>query len=155
MTQAVQIATHTMDKSTWSEGPWMDEPDQIRWDDESTKLPCLIFRGELGQLNGYVGVQKHPYYNLPYDDAKIEALQVHFGVNLAGTHSEYGDIWWFGFDCAHYTDVIPKLLASMKSSFPDAVYRDIEYVTKQCEQLAQQLLSQQKLITANLAAPLK
>lgn len=57
-----------MDKSAWGPGPWQDEPDKRQWADEATGLPCLIVRGPIGALCGYVGVPPdHPAYGLSYD----------------------------------------------------------------------------------------
>lgn len=57
-----------VDKSEWGPGPWQDEPDKRQWQDEATGLPCLIVRGPVGALCGYVGVPPdHPAYGLSYD----------------------------------------------------------------------------------------
>lgn len=54
-----------VDKSGWGPGPWNDEPDKRQWQDEATGLPCLIVRGPVGALCGYVGVPPdHPAYGL-------------------------------------------------------------------------------------------
>lgn len=60
----------TMDKSTWGDGPWQDEPDKAQWVDEATGLPCLAVRSEMsGSLCGYVGVSDgHPLFNAGYND---------------------------------------------------------------------------------------
>jgi len=56
-----------VDKTSWPRGEWDLEPDKVFWYDE-TKLPCLIIRGFVGALNGYVGVPiYHPTYGLSYD----------------------------------------------------------------------------------------
>lgn len=63
-----RIEYRTQDKSDWPRGPWDNEPDKIQWQDEVTGLPCLIVRGPVGALCGYVGVPKsHPAYGLSYD----------------------------------------------------------------------------------------
>ncbi len=113
----------TVDKSAWGEGPWQDEPDKRQWVDEATGLPCLIVRGPLGALCGYVGVSEgHPYYGKEYDCVDADC---HGGLTFAGhccpspegegrgiCHVvEDGDddnVWWLGFDCAHSGDVSPK-----------------------------------------------
>lgn len=59
----------TVDKSAWPRGEWDDEPDKMQWQDEATKLPCLIVRASSGALCGYVGVSpSHPWYKLDYSD---------------------------------------------------------------------------------------
>src|SRR5689334_8643487 len=37
-------------------GPWTSEPDKVQWLDDATDLDCLIVRGPMGALCGYVGV---------------------------------------------------------------------------------------------------
>lgn len=56
-------------KSQWGDGPWQTEPDDERWIDEATNLPCWIRRAPVtGSLCGYVGVPRtHPAFGLPYD----------------------------------------------------------------------------------------
>ena len=49
----------TIDKSTWGEGEWQNEPDKKQWQDEETNYPCLIVRSPVsGSLCGYVGVSE-------------------------------------------------------------------------------------------------
>src|SRR5258706_1750991 len=56
-----------VDKTSWARGEWDSEPDKVIWYDE-TKFPCLILRGIVGSLNGYVGVPVYyPAYGLSYD----------------------------------------------------------------------------------------
>ncbi len=45
-----------VDKSEWGPGPWQDEPDKAQWLDAGSRLPCLIVRGPVGALCGYVGL---------------------------------------------------------------------------------------------------
>ena len=48
---------HVVDKTTWAEGPWKDEPDKVVGVDEATGLDCMIVRhDEYGHFCGYVGV---------------------------------------------------------------------------------------------------
>lgn len=53
-----------IDKSSWPDGPWKEEPDRISWVDEKTGYNCLIRRHPyVGSLCGYVGVKMdHPFY---------------------------------------------------------------------------------------------
>lgn len=68
---------------------------------------------------------------------------------------EDGNVWWLGFDCAHAFDLMPiqrfldKLVGQSKKDYfkelqrddlfiPDT-YKDIAYVTQQCQSLAKQL----------------
>lgn len=57
------------DKAAWGPGPWQDEPDKRQWIDPETGLPCLIVRGPVGALCGYVCVSEgHPLFGVPYSD---------------------------------------------------------------------------------------
>ena len=181
----------TVDKSTWDDGPWKDEPDKKQWQEETTGLPCLIVRNHMGALCGYVGVPKdHPLYEAAYDSPhestrllweKVQhepigkrgiipfmlavftegiprldcIFNVHGGLTYSNhcqpnpgvteeehearavCHTTEGDdsIWWFGFDCGHAGDKVPK----MSICFNDDIYRDFDYVTAEVTSLAKQL----------------
>lgn len=99
----------TLDKTTWGDGPWQEEPDKRQWQDERTGLPCLIVRNNrAGNLCGYVGVPSaHPahgksYSYWSYDDdgneaarspveAAINDVEVHGGLTFADSCSHSGD----------------------------------------------------------------
>lgn len=56
-----------VDKTSWGLGEWMDEPDKVQWADPESSLPCLVLRGPVGSLNGYVGVpREHSLYGKTY-----------------------------------------------------------------------------------------
>jgi hypothetical protein len=127
----------------------------------------MINRGPSGALCGYVGVPPtHPYHGMGYDDIDID---VHGGLTYHGPcrgeichvpeEGREHDIWWFGFDCAHFNDVTPKMDADLRelkgrlpSSTPRAfleddpaglfarTYKDWAYVTGECRDLAWQLI---------------
>jgi len=131
-------------------GPWDQEPDKRQWMSD-TGLPCLIVRNHYGALCGYVGVPKeHPWYGKDYEDVNelIEDEEddyVHGGLtfsNICGEKichevepGEDDDIWWLGFDCAHVFDRIPGMGREYEST-GDCTYRDVAYVTAECEKLA-------------------
>src|SRR5215510_304522 len=72
---------NVVDKSDWQRGEWDGEPDKIQWPDEATGLPCLIVRGPIGALCGYVGVPtSHPLHGKNYDDCHVD---VHGGLTFA------------------------------------------------------------------------
>lgn len=94
-----------------------------------------------------------PSYNLP--EAPVvsvglsEGLEVHGGLTFADgcghgeedrgichkpDPGEPDNVWWFGFDCAHACDIAPAM-----SRDSDDVYRDVSFVTAECESLAKQL----------------
>lgn len=146
-----RIEYRTIDKSQWGEGPWQDEPDEIRWIDEETRYPCVILRGpaEIGHLCGYVGVPKDNHaHGKGYDNVDVD---VHGGLTYSDKQvpkSEPNGLWWLGFDCAHLGDLTPGLRAALLREPPEwareEAYRDIAYVTAQCQRLAKQLKAMEK-----------
>lgn len=134
-------------------GPWDDEPDRVAWTDPATGYPCVIRRGPSGAWCGYVGVPPgHPHHGNGYSEIDYEVVQVHGGLTYASecdddpvdgichvpAPGQPDDVWWFGFDCAHHTDVTPRSLA-YAPPFPRAVYRNVDYVTAETAALAAQL----------------
>jgi len=60
-------------KADWGDGPWVEEPDKMQWQDERTRLPCLIVRGPSGALCGYVGVSEgHPCFEKFYEYPEVK-----------------------------------------------------------------------------------
>lgn len=119
-------------KTDWGDGPWQQEPDEKRWTDANTGLPCFIMRGPMGSWCGYVGVpQLHPAHGKSYYDSDLDIddiltdpnikerariqkaineIHVHGGLTYAGSDEKRGkDFHWFGFDCAHAGDYSPSL----------------------------------------------
>ena len=174
----------TEDKATWGPGEWQDEPDKAVWVDEDTGLDCMLVRSRLGNLCGYVGVPEgHPFHGTHYSkclehgdacEDRYEHLSVHGGLTYAAGCAETDDpskhvchipqagrptnVWWFGFDCAHYRDLVPGMAASDRQRYedakakgdtegmrlwsfhdPDVEYRDVRYVTREVRRLAAQL----------------
>lgn len=140
------------------EGPWAGEPDKVHWICPTTDLDCLVHRSHLGMLCGYVGVgPEHPLYEVRYQ--MVDWVDVHGGL----TYSDHCDpdgtedlgvcivpepgrphpIWWFGFDCAHAGDRVPKF-EQVEGGFPrhhlpPLTYRTAEYVGGEVANLARQL----------------
>lgn len=128
--------------------PWNAEPDKAQWIDEATGLDCLIVRGPLGALCGYVGLPpNHPWHGT---DADHVDAAVHGGLNYAAPCQEHAgeraichvpepgrpaDVWWLGFDCAHAGDLNP-ITGPITG---DEVYRDFAYVQAEVARLAAQL----------------
>jgi len=147
----------TIDKSGWQRGEWDTEPDKRQWQDAETGLPCLIVRGPMGALCGYVGVPEgHPAHGKDYGDIDV---QCHGGLTFAdschgGEESrgichkpEAGEpdhVWWLGFDCAHSGDMYHMGITGMPLMDHGgySVYRNIVYVTGECASLAKQLKEQ-------------
>jgi len=72
-------------------------------------------------------------------------FDVHGGITWSENHepskSIEGDYWWYGFDCAHAGDLCPNYHYRTPRAYrgSDDVYRDINYVKRETEKLAQQL----------------
>lgn len=141
-------------RKSWGKGPWENEPDRLLW--KSQGFDCLINRNPLGSWCGYVGLPKgHLLYGAHYNELYDRNLQIEVHGGL--TYSEYcqGDIchphsdedegptFWLGFDCAHAGDLVPSLqdssLPKGLRSMQGIIYRDIEYVRGEVENLARQL----------------
>lgn len=126
-----------IDKSEWGAGPWQSEPDKLQWPDAETGLPCLIVRGPMGSLCGYVGVAPdHPLYGVAYgyEAGKAGALDLsaHGGLTFAGPCAEHehgichvaepgepDPVHWFGFDCAHGGDLVPQMEVTARKYYPE------------------------------------
>lgn len=125
---------------------WESEPDSLDWDHAG--LRCAIRRHRRGlYLCGYVGIPtEHPLYGVAYNIETPQlggqspdcALSVHGGLTYSrGTLPDGGGsgLWWFGFDCAHVGDYAPGYDKDNGRS----EYRDIAYVKRETERLAEQL----------------
>lgn len=155
------IVYHSTDNKLdeFGDGPWMEEPDKMQWQDEDTGLPCLIVRNQFGTLCGYVGVpQGHPMHSKHYDDGPD--LRVHGGLTFAGSCShgeesksichvpepgEPDDVWWLGFDAGHAFDYSPGMAKYSRDQGRDFfdndqfTYRNFGYMRNECAKLAKQL----------------
>ena len=115
---------------------WETEPNDKEFDSNGYK--CVVKRHpSLGHLCGYVHIPKsHPLWGKSYDE--LYELGVNVDVHGGLTFSDQeGDAWVFGFDCAHFGDLVPSTLAH-DFGIGD-VYRDMEYVTAETKSLAEQL----------------
>lgn len=135
--------------------PWDDEPDRVEWKHEG--FPCLIVRNESGALCGYVAVPPgHPWHGRDaFGDNAIDA-SVHGGLTYSGAcdgkichvpdPGDPDDVWWLGFDCAHYRDIVPAVVA-IGSKIYDGIeepswmrptYKTVSFVKNEVEGLAVQ-----------------
>lgn len=142
-------------KARFGPGPWQEEPDRAEF--EAYGLPCLIQRGPMGALCGYVAVppghrlhgESHAIWE---GEAPATELEVHGGLTYSAAceglichvprEGEPDNVWWLGFDCAHAGDVVPGLDYRLPHQLRRRgdVYRTIDYVRAQCEALAKQLI---------------
>lgn len=142
---------HFIPKSTWPDGPWKNEPDRVSWIDPNTGYSCLIKRNKRsGILCGYVSIENnHPLYEKDPDEPDVD---VHGSITYAAHcdgDTEFGichltndndKSWWFGFDCAHESDLKPyESDRNFYHEWCHKNYRNIAYVTSEVEKLACQL----------------
>lgn len=140
-------------RESWGPGPWENEPDHVEWYDETTGMACMINRGPIGALCGYVGVEPdHPLHGVGTDDERLWPIFSHHDINYAAACQEGGeichvpaegrshDVWWFGFDCGHAMDMIPQFANDpVLKSLANGVYRDVGYVTAVVTRMAADL----------------
>lgn len=114
--------------------PWEGEPDNAEWVDENTGLHGHIMRNTITHtLCGYVGVTTGELVGVDYNRVEMDDNTPHGGLTYSGRE---GNVWWFGFDCAHSEDFLPGLYIKMrmvnhsgKDSWPPtANYRTWEFV---------------------------
>jgi hypothetical protein len=153
------VTPRDIDRSGWGAGSWDEEPDRV--DFEHAGFPCLILRTRMGFLCGYVAVPEgHPDFEKTYDDIGVD---VHGGLTYAAHCSGHichvpapgapDNVWWLGFDCAHCWDIAPGRVADDKRyglHDPMSQYRDIRYVRREVESLADQL-HQRALVSGDLS----
>ncbi len=102
-----------IDKKEWLHGEWNNEPDKLQYEDEETKLPCLIVRNNSGALCGYVGVSSdHPLFEKDYN---VPDIDIHGGL----TYSDF--------------------CQEEKYLFNGSTYKNLEYVKNEIKNLAFQL----------------
>ena len=79
--------------------------DTIEKEFEYHGFTCIVRRGPMGALNGYVVLPEgHRYYGKNYDDIPVE---IHGGLTYSEFEEEHG--YMIGFDCAHFMDLVPEL----------------------------------------------
>lgn len=155
-------ASERIDRKRWGSGPWDGEPDRAEWRDAATGLPCLAQRIDMGTWCGYVAVppehRMHPHnaaarvaarerLEKDPDADPDDWLEVHGGITYGSMchglichvpePGESDDVFWFGFDCAHFRDMIPDALLTHRGG--ETTYRTLEFVKAECAKLAAQL----------------
>jgi len=123
---------------------------------------CVVLGVSAGHRCGYISVSEPSEYML--EDAYSLDFDVHGGITYGSSSNEYPiqsdeEIFWLGFDCAHYMDAkdmnLLKELASpdqydyaleMELKFPmrDQVVRTTDYVEEQLKSLADQIIEYSK-----------
>tara|TARA_R110000868_G_scaffold406520_1_gene687025 strand:- start:3367 stop:3768 length:402 start_codon:yes stop_codon:yes gene_type:complete len=121
-------------------GPWTNEPDRVEF--LHYAVECIVLRTTMGHLCGYVKVPVgHPWHGQGYEEIDIGDYCPHGGLTFSGSLIKGApEEWWVGFDCAHLDDLIPTSTHYDR----EEVYRDIEYVTNQVKDLANELTAAKK-----------
>lgn len=113
--------------------PWENEPDLVQF--ESHGFPCVIRRVEgLGHLCGYIGVPKELEQDY-YDEfePKVHGGWTYIEDRFPG--AEPDGRYWYGFDCAHSGDLVPKY-AESGNILGTGTYRTVDFVRGELERVA-------------------
>ena len=105
------------------------------------EFECFVRRVKYsGHLCGYVTLTTdNDFFGLEYDDIPVDC---HGGLTYA---SNQGPDWVIGFDCAHYGDCQPFYNEEWALySGRNAVYRDMEFVSRECESICEQISEKSK-----------
>jgi len=120
---------------------WEQEPNRVQFQHQG--IDCLIVRHPRWKhLCGYCNIPAgHPHHGKPYQDLDYS---VHGGLTFSNSEAPAKEFaegeFWIGFDCAHCDDYMPGNVDRIQLGDRPVVYRDIEYVTEQCKQLAEQIV---------------
>lgn len=150
--ETMQWTRSDIERSEWGPGPWDGEPDKKQWQDAATGLACLAHRHPtLGHWCGYVGVPIGHAWHGKEEEAVEPRPSVHGGLTFSGKcqpesdpsrgicHVADGEVWWFGFDFAHWGDMSPGLGRGSHRLDSEDVYKPLGYVEQQCAELAKQI----------------
>lgn len=109
------------------------EKDYYQWKHHASGYDCYILRqGGSGHLCGYVEIPlDHPLFGIEDKCQLDEYLEAHGGITFSRIKELSQRI---GFDCAHSGDLQP-----FSTYHEGDIYRDVTYVTEQCNSLATQL----------------
>lgn len=110
--------TRTIDRTGWPRGPWDDEDDLIGPLDLEGGMVGIGQRGGHGAWCGYVILPAgHVLDSAEYWDVDCDQVYPHGGLTFADRCTATGSLglvrpdaigrWAFGFDCAHYNDMLP------------------------------------------------
>ena len=139
-------------------GKWIKELNLVRF--KAFGYHCVVARiPNLGHLCGYVAIDdKHPLHLKDYP-ALIPNVKLYAHGGITYSYASQGvvsinendNLWWLGFDCAHFGDYLPynsslamKQITGMDDLNSDMyggdfLYKTVGYVKQECIQLAKQL----------------
>ena len=139
----------------FGDGPWVNEPDEEIFQFEG--LDCFLSRSLSGCWCGHVKLPSgHPWIEKSYEEIDID---IHGGLTFKGTPQNISlEGEWIGFDCAHFSDIIPGCEDFLKKSTedlkekipnlkkvlenpnrPQRTYKDINYAREETKSLALQV----------------
>jgi hypothetical protein len=116
----------------------MREPNYERFEYKGFK--CLMRRNmQFGTWCGYVGIPSdHPLFKKK--DLDELNLDVHGGITWSDFLEDENDgLYYIGFDCAHYLDVIPFMYMHVPTFTNEGIYRDADYVRQEIRNLVDQI----------------
>lgn len=111
----------------------------LLWDELKKKSPRKVFR---------FGDRKISSRTCGYDRKPLRGLDCHGGLTFSGPMHFYRARrgLWVGFDCAHFTDLVPGLLRDLEACgidtsyhYESGTYKDLAFVEAQCRSLAKQI----------------
>jgi hypothetical protein len=145
------MLTNEQRVALWGDGPWIQERDFLGFRTRVGYQGEIFRNPQLGTLCGYVFVPEgHPAYGL--GENGLEDIEIHGGVTYSSFAGDVKRLWRIGFDCGHVRDYIPGISNTTQKKFfgnhygalGASVYRDWDYVVKEVESLARQLMKMEK-----------
>jgi hypothetical protein len=120
--------------------------DRAAWESFRLRNPTLQAEAERFPKGDAARCLKQWEYCFEDYDRWVERMQATAICHLTEP-DESDHVWWFGFDCAHFGDLMPGVNATLNRNdiaprlTIDAaeIYRDVDYVTRECARLALQL----------------
>lgn len=135
-----EAAEYKADRSGYGRGEWDHEPDKVLWEHDG--FDCMVVRGPLGSLCGYVGVREgHPWFGKDYDAVNAD---VHGGLTYGSfcqghiCHPKPEKTFWLGFDCAHSGDLVPGMAKYSERNGRGETYKDLAWVKAEVHSLVEQ-----------------
>lgn len=128
---------------------------------EHCGFACVVVMQDLGHRCAYVGVPKgHKFYNLDYYCDEMMNIECHGGLTYSGDGSNSypiatdEELWWFGWDYAHYGDGIDKdaycanfgkeeyqkKLEKGYFEFREGIVTYLEEIIEECMDVAEQMI---------------
>ncbi|WEV51650.1 hypothetical protein OZX69_02860 [Lactobacillus sp. ESL0731] len=120
--------------------PWNEVPENERFTYKGYK--CEVWRNpNLGFLCGYVMIPKdNKLFKVDYTDDEFPDLSIHGGITFSNCDEDSN--WWIGFDCGHFSDLVPGLSDNVSSE--NASYKDKNFVTNELKKLVDQVMKYEK-----------